>query len=165
MGFLEFTGAYDATQRNFDRLEALFAAPAQARVYKAAAQVIGTGGGGTACTFDSERWDNASIHSTASNTSRLIAPVTGLYRMGGFASFGPNSTGTRACWIQESAGGSRIAQTEGPGQATNTISLNPSCEWRLAAGQYVELFVYQTSGGNLDVTAEFWIVRLGAYAS
>ena len=49
----------------------------------------------TALTFNSERWDTDSIHSTVSNTSRLTAQTASKYDIKGNIKWASNSTGTR----------------------------------------------------------------------
>jgi hypothetical protein len=168
---LEFTGEYGPVQRNFDKLgPAVFAPVPQARVYGDTSIAIGSGAT-TAIAFNSERWDEGNLHSTGSNTSRLTAPVTGLYMIGGHFRFAANSTGVREGHIRVN-GSTFIAYAgdDDPGAAQPSY-FNLSTAYQLTAGDYVELTCFQNSGGNLDVVAsaqsspEFWMVRLAGFTA
>ena len=63
------------------------------RVYNSAAQSVGNGAD-VALTFNSERWDDAQIHDTSTNTSRLDAPETGRYVISGHRTFATSNGGT-----------------------------------------------------------------------
>lgn len=117
----------------------------------------------TAITFNSERWDNGAMHSTSVNTSRITIPSGGggKYLIGGHVSYDSNATGGRSTLIV--VNGSTIVA----GHSDNALTALPlnhsiSTMYPLSAGDYVELHVYQTSGGNLDIVAggnytpEFW---------
>lgn len=134
----------------------------RARVYNSAAESITTGTN-TALTFNTERYDTGGCHSTVSNTSRLTVPSGGggLYHIGGTITFAANATGDRALWIQLN-GATRLVQDLRRASGTFETSINVVCDYVLAAGDYVELYVFQSSGGNLNVNAssaytpEFW---------
>lgn len=123
---------------------------------------------GTALTFDSERYDNGDLHSTSVNTSRLTAPVTGLYSMGASIEWGINAVGIRQLLLRRNAGAFIVADLRA---AVSAIQQSVHTEYRLAAGDYVEVVVVQTSGGALNVladpafSAEFWMHRVGGYVN
>jgi len=136
-----------------------------ARVYNNAAITIGDSSW-TALTFNSERFDNDTIHSTVSNTSRLTATTAGVYQITGHLEFEGNDTGRRAARI--TLGGATVLALErdlAPAAAIN-CELNITTLYELAATNYVELEVYQNSGGDLDVevsanySPEFMMVRV-----
>lgn len=116
----------------------------------------------TALTFNSERYDTGGCHSTASNTSRLTVPSGGggVYHLGASVNFASNATGTRAAAIRLN-GATTLANVE-VGAQSGTLGLVVSCDYKLSAGDYVEVTVYQASGGSLNVTTnssfspEFW---------
>ncbi len=137
-----------------------------ARVYHNAAQAI-TSGATTASAFNSERYDTDTIHDTSTNNGRLTCKTAGKYLITANVEWAANSTGTRQCWIYLNnttiiAIDRRTAMTP-PGTTTNNISTI----YDLALNDYVELIVFQTSGGNLnlDVAAnyspEFMMQRIG----
>jgi hypothetical protein len=106
----------------------------------------------TALTFDSERWDTDSIHSTSSNTGRLTCTIAGKYLIIANIRFATNSTGTRAVNLR--LNGSNIAGvTQAGATGSNICLMHVSTIYDLAVGDYVEVTVQQTSGGNLNVEA------------
>lgn len=127
----------------------------------------------TSLTLDSERFDNASIHSTSSNTERLTVPSGGggKYLIGATAQFAANATGFRQ-WKLELNGtgatGTDICFTTEPTNSASVISDGvPVTLYSLAAADYVALTVFQNSGGNLNATVdannacEFWCLWVG----
>lgn len=162
---------WEQLKRNNDTVaKNLRPAMPNARVYNNA-NISTTTAANTALTFNSERWDSGNLHSTSANTERLTAPITGLYSIGGHAYFAANATGSRQISVRVNGSTYIAIQREAKGDATNVTVLSVETVYRLAAGEYVELVVQQTSGGNLDVTAaanyspEFWMVRLGGYTN
>lgn len=121
------------------------------RVYNNANISITTSGVSQALTFNSERYDNFAIHSTSSNTSRLIAPRTGIYSIFGHVEFASNATGLRSIVIY--ANGTTNIAVEGKTAVGGGLSTycSVSTIYALSAGQYVELLANQTSGGALNV--------------
>ena len=123
-----------------------------AHVYNSADETLATATD-TALTFDSEREDTDAFHSTSSNTSRLVAPVAGRYVLTVTVRFASNSTGYRMVYFKING------TTFIPGvQTANAISgavttLTASASYRFAANDYVEVYAFQNSGGNLAVVA------------
>jgi hypothetical protein len=122
-----------------------------ARVYNSAGETVPEGD--TALTFDSERYDNAELHSTSTNPSRLTAQQAGTYLITGHVNFVPASSGVRGLRMRLN-GGTFIAGSFVPsaGGLVDTV-LSVATVYHLAAGDYVELIVYQNSGGSLTVRA------------
>jgi hypothetical protein len=138
--------------------------PPAARVYNSANIAIATATL-TTLTFNSERFDSGDLHSTSTNTSRLTAPITGVYSFGGTVRFADNGTGIRQLAL--AVNGNQVAATQSAAAAAGFgFDLTVTTLYQLAEGDYAELQAYQTSGGNLNVTAaaplspEFWMVRL-----
>lgn len=113
----------------------------------------------TALTFNTERYDTAGLHSTSVNTSRLTAPVPGVYLIAAQVVWDTGTTGQRYLDLLLN-GATRIAAVDAgvsvsaglyPAMAISTV-------YRLAAGDYVEARVYQGSGGSLAVLVD------GAYS-
>lgn len=122
----------------------------------------------TAITFNSERFDVGSCHSTSSNTSRLTVPSGGggVYEIGGCVQYAANATGVRSTSVYLN-GTTPIAVNSLPSVAAVAFAHQVSCFYRLSAADYVELCIYQTSGGNLNIEAasnyspEFWFRWVG----
>ena len=128
---------------------AAWGTPHGARVYNDAAESIAPGA--TALTFNSERYDNGGLHSTASNTSRLTAQKAGKYSITGHAQFAANATGVRGLWLRLN-GATLIAGLYVPsvGAVLSSV-LSVETVYHLAGTDYVELLAYQDSGGDLSV--------------
>lgn len=160
-----------AVNRNTDMLRDAVNPPVvAARVFNSAAITL-TSGVGAVLTFDSERFDTGNLHSTVSNTSRLTAPITGLYLIGASVEFAANATGIRQFTL-------RLNGTTIIGVIDQVLSSAGGVTWlttdtiyRLVAGDYVEVVAAQNSGGNLNVNAsgnyspEFWMFRLSGYTN
>lgn len=120
-------------------------------------------------TFNSERWDTGSIHSTVTNTGRLTPPLDGLYLLTAHVSWAANATGFRQVGFLVN-GSATVGNTRT--MAVTTAS-EPTVQsvatlYRLSASDYAEVVVYQNSGGSLGITVasnyspEFSMVRIGA---
>lgn len=112
----------------------------------------------TAATFDTDNSDAYSMHSTSSNTSRIIAPAAGLYIVTANFAFASNGTGTRKAQLRKNAAGvstsgTSLGHTGGAPQTALQYFGSISAIVQLAASDYVELFVYQDSGGSLATVA------------
>ena len=114
-------------------------------------------------TFDSERYDTDTIHSTSSNTGRLTTKTAGKYGIiGNAAWFGDPSDATIYIRLN---GSTFIARSSIVGDYR---VMNVSTDYNLAVDDYVELVVIQGSGGALNITAnsnyspEFMMARVGA---
>lgn len=167
---LEHLGDGSHADRNFRTLAAAVSPPVpQARVFNSAA-IATTTAVVKVVTFDSERFDNGGLHSTSSNTSRLTAPITGLYEIGACVEFASNATGYREVYFTLN-GATAIAVDVRPAVNGQATVLPLSTQYRLVAGDYVEVNALQTSGGNLNVNAaanyspEFWMTRLAGYVN
>lgn len=109
-------------------------------------------------TFDSEHFDSNSMHSTASNTSRIKCNSDGLYLAVFKVTFDTNTTGIRRVQLRENAAGSSAGGTargvwNGPALSGENTVVGGSRLLRLNNTDYVEIFAYQDSTGALDVIA------------
>jgi hypothetical protein len=136
------------------------------RVYNDANFTHDSTGNYLAITFNSERNDTYSMHSTTSNTSRITFAVAGWYYIWGAAVFDANATGVRRLGVRL-GGSTYIAATNHTAASAGEASyLNISTLYYFAATNYIELMAYQNSGGNLDVlysssfTPEFSAIKL-----
>jgi hypothetical protein len=123
----------------------------------------------TAITFNTEQYDTDSYHSTSTNTSRLTIPTgkTGYYQINAATIFDLSSGGgIRNLRLYKNGtnffNGPDVSAPSGqyPGVSL-TVNLY------LSAGDYLELFAYQTSGASLNIyltnnDAAFQINYLGA---
>jgi len=120
----------------------------------------------TALPMDSEIFDVGGYHSTSSNTSRITIPSGkgGYYLVYVYLTVQSNSTGERLVKIYKNGafvdanGDPKIAvSTNGrPAQSMTTIM-------SLSAADYIEVYVYHNSGGNLNYENNYFGVQyLGA---
>lgn len=104
----------------------------------------------TALTFTTEDIDVASGHSVVTNTSRYTAVQTGWFRCDATAAFAANATGGRA--VRFAVNGTAVNASQGDLASPGVLSASVST-WAvvyMTAGQYVEAFCWQNSGGSLD---------------
>jgi hypothetical protein len=116
----------------------------------------------TDLTFNSERFDTDTMHSTVSNTERLTATTAGVYCIFANMGFASNTVGYRV--IDLKLNGStiicRVKKT--PTSAIGEADFVASCVYELDAADYVTCNVYQTSGGALNsVTTGNFIPEFG----
>jgi len=137
-----------------------------ARVYHNANQSI-SNTTVTALAFNSERWDTDTIHDTATNNSRLTCKTAGKYLIVGQVRFASNATGVRQVDIRLAGSttiGSGAMNAAGGG---NVTIMTVATVADLAVNDWVDLAVYQDSGGALNVLSsgdsspEFLMVRVG----
>ena len=136
-----------------------------ARAYNSGNVTIGTASW-TALTFDSERWDTDTIHSTVANTGRLTATTAGMYLISATITWTANATGNRGIRLMLN-GATQIATlrftTIDGANANQTVTT----VYQLSATEYVTVEVYQDSGGDLAVVAagnnspEFMMQKIG----
>jgi hypothetical protein len=106
----------------------------------------------TALNFNSERYDTAGMHSNSSNLSRVMAPVDGIYMVTLQVHWELNGSGSRALLLEKNgttvvARDRRLASTD----QINGPVFNVTNVLRLSAGDFVEAFAFQDSGGTLNV--------------
>lgn len=117
----------------------------------------GTSGTAALVLWDTEQYDTDTMHSTSTNTSRLVATTVGTYDVKVCVVWAANATGWRQVEIRKNAagsssGGTAIAQFRVPATATLAGLVFGSVDAPLAATDYLECFVTQTSGGSLATT-------------
>lgn len=112
----------------------------------------------TLVTLNSESYDSSSMHSTSSNTGRVVAPSAGYYLASAKVKFAYHATGLRAIVVNVNSGGAIGGGTIIAYHAQMAISSGSfdtpfmiATPVYLNANDYVEMFVYQNSGGNLNL--------------
>jgi len=105
-------------------------------------------------TFDTERYDNDTIHSTTSLTGRLVCVTPGVYCIAGYLQFAANATGNRHLTVRLN-GTTTIREVNSVAVSGIFTNLAVCFDYKLALNDYVELGVFQGSGGALAVTPEF----------
>lgn len=102
---------------------------------------------------------HAGMHSTSVNNTRVIPPLAGYYEITGNTTFAPNTTGFRTHTIGKN--GVRQAPEAGVYTASGlpagaNATLPPVTAVLSANGttDYFELFIFQNSGGALNITGD-----------
>ena len=121
-----------------------------ARVYNNAAQSI-PNAVSTALTFNSEYFDTDAMHDPlGSHPSRLTATTIGKYIVTANVGFAADATGIRSVGIKRN-GTTFIALQSWAGFVGDSNVVSVTATISMAVGDYVEVFVYQNSGGALNI--------------
>lgn len=135
-----------------------------AEAHRTATQSINDGTD-TVLLWTAEDYDTNSIHDTSSNTSRFVVPTggAGKWRITCNLLWTPNATGVRDLYFKKN-GTTRLQEDLNPAIASPFhTSNNLSIDILLADGDYIEAFVYQTSGGPLTVSVDFANPTMSAF--
>lgn len=119
-----------------------------ARVYNSSVVTVGNAAM-TAVTFSAARWDTDGLWSSG-NPSRLTCTRAGVYAMSGHVLFAVNGKGVRDARLVLNGTTPLAIQFSVP-QASLDHAVSVSTIYQLAVGDYVQLQVYQTSGGALNI--------------
>lgn len=136
-----------------------------ARVHNSVNQTL-TSGSRAFLTFDSERWDNDSIHSTSTNTERMTCKTAGKYIITGNVQISGHATGIRQISFFLN-GTTTLAMDRKEPEGTGTEHLSLTTIYDLAVNDYVDLRILQNSGGDLNTivntndSPEFSMIRVG----
>lgn len=123
--------------------------PPSCRAYRSSSQTGIVTATVTTILLDSESHDTDSMHSTVSNTGRVTFNTGGLYAVHAGVGIESNATGVRVAWLAlNGSDASRIVQSGVNAVNGDVTDLTLSTIYKFAAGDYVELHVYQTSGAN-----------------
>jgi hypothetical protein len=122
----------------------------------------------TTLGFNGEVFDTDAFHDNATNNSRLTVPTgkDGYYLVGFDGWFDTNASDVRFVRLLKN-GTTELARDGKAGISGNGTPLNFTTLVSLAAADYLQVQVYQASGGALDFlsTADwsprFWLVKVG----
>ena len=148
-----FTAGTPLAEGDLDILSddiAFLANPPKCRIYNSANLSI-PHNTATTLTFNSERQDTDTMHSTSVNTGRITMNTAGFYIVGISLEFASNATGTRR--VDVSVGATVIASEIDSAVSGDVTRKVVSTGYQFAAGDYVTFIVTQTSGGALNVNA------------
>jgi hypothetical protein len=104
----------------------------------------------TIVTYDQENYDTDNFHSTSTNTSRITIPSgkAGKYEIFANIIFAPNGTGDRYVSLLKNGNEQFRAYGAKPSSVSATTYTLYTVE-DLAVGDYLEIRIYQDSGGSL----------------
>jgi hypothetical protein len=125
----------------------------QADLQQSVAQSIPSGTA-TALLFDIESLDTANGHSTTTNTSRYTCQTGkgGWYNVTGVVGFAANGTGARQATIRTNAATIWAQVTVNAVTGGGGTGIYIGKKLFLAAGDYVEIFAYQSSGAAVSTS-------------
>lgn len=115
-----------------------------ASAFRSTTQTISTGGAGAAVAMDSELFDTDGMHDTATNTSRVTFNTAGIYFCEGLSG-----------WSADPVTGAAIIHKNGTAALSRSQLtadyrvMGVTCIRSFEIGDYIELVVYQASGGDL----------------
>lgn len=136
-----------------------------ARAYHSVAQKI-TDSTDLPVWFNSERYDTDNMHTTFINSLRLTCRTSGKYLIVAHLCFDSNPTGFRRLWILFN-GTAVIVLQQLDTVITGPLFLQVTTIYDFVVGDFVDCYVYQNSGGDLNVlsspqyTPEFMAQRIG----
>lgn len=149
-----------------DSMDFLWKPPA-AKVYHNAAQSMANNAVANVA-FNSERYDNDTIHDNVTNNSRLTCQTAGIYDIRAQVEFAHNVTGIRVLYITLNAI-TIVAELTlyAINAATVPTAMQVGCQYALSVGDYVIVQVFQNSGVALNIQAsnnyspDFSMIRVG----
>jgi len=135
-----------------------------ARIYHNANQSLSTTTS-TLLIFNSERYDTNGMHSGSSG--QLYCNIAGKYIISGNARFASDNAGDRMLIIYLNGTTAIGLQRVEAVEVAEHTTINVSTIYELEVGDYVELWAYQASGGDLNVevaanySPEFMMQKIG----
>jgi hypothetical protein len=166
-----FTAGQKLTSANLNQMSSVLSylsTPPQCSAYQSAAQSPANTAW-TVVTLDAELFDVANnydggsdspMHDNVTNSSRIYVRTPGKYEISGQVVFSSNATGSRQASIRINSNSDTTLATgsEAIGNKQSAVSgLATSVPFPvvivpLVAGDYIELFAWQNSGGALALT-------------
>ena len=131
----------------------LFSTPPSVKAVRTAVQSLATSTFSALAFTAADEWDTDSFHSTTVNNTRITVPtgLGGIYHMIGNLTYDLGTASQRYFSIKLNGSPDLAASninTVGTNGHVNTVSVM----YRLAAGDYIELSCFQSSGVALNIT-------------
>lgn len=106
----------------------------------------------TLLNFDTERFDTDAFHSNTVANTKITIPFDGVYTVSAGIEWAGNATGRRRVALQLNAGSFIASQSDQALADATAHRQTVTTTWSFVAGDFVQVSVVQTSGGNLNVT-------------
>ena len=132
---------------------------------KSAAQTL-SNATATAITFNGENFDTDAYHDNSTNNSRITIPAGkgGKYVVSARATFASNITDQRRIQLRVNGSATAIDLfNTSTGVAGEPFTMQTIRFLSLSAGDYVEMFAFQQSGGNLDLGGDLTVGDGGTF--
>lgn len=99
-------------------------------------------------------WDSDSFYDPAASTTRVTVNTPGCYDVKASVAWAGSAGGTiRVAWLHKNgSAATRYGSDARAPFAAAQVFCNISTEMQLNRGDYIELIVFQDSGGNLNIT-------------
>lgn len=129
-------------------------------LYQSSAQNFLTAGAG-AVVWDTEQWNTGDgMHSVSTNPTRITFPWTGKYYIDTQVSFVTNGIGIRELQVKVNAAGNVSSgvpwrDTHAAASSSEPLELMASFILPANAGDYMEVFARQDSGGGLNLNTGY----------
>lgn len=146
--------------------------PPACRVYNTAAETL-VNNTALALSFNTERYDTDTMHSTASQTSRITFNTAGVYDFGASVSVTGEADYTSVVVDIRLNGTTVLARdrllSDGAFSSNQPV-LSVGAQWKFSAGDYIEVVVTQentsansetTVAGGAPFSPEFWAAWIG----
>lgn len=135
------------------------------RAYRSSSTTIANGAL-TAIEYNAESYDTDNFHSTSTNPSRMTIPTGkgGYYALDVMLTYSDNSGGFRDLRFYKNGSELQMLRTAGQPNANALTGMFATYVGNFAAGDYLEVYGYQNSGGQLDIganTNSFTIYKIG----
>lgn len=121
----------------------------------------------TTVAFDAERWDTDTMHDTSTNNNRITFNTAGKYSVGFSGEWAADVNGERHAMIRVNGSTPIVERYDnaitGASLETHTVL---STVYSFSSGDYIEVRVFQNSGGSLDLvdtgfnSIDFWAQRI-----
>lgn len=108
----------------------------------------------TAISWSGVEYDSPGGSWSGGSGTRLVIPYDGVYRVGLAARFAANATGLRSATLKKNAA-TELWTASRIGLSVVSTELAFSGDFSLAAGDYLECLLAQTSGGALNAETPF----------
>lgn len=132
------------------------------RIFNSATQTIADAVT-TTCIFDTEIFDTDRLFDSVISNTQIVINTAGYYLIGATVRWNANAVGARTIRITKNAGNTIAWSIVAPTAVATVQSVMTL--YKFTRGDYIELLVLQTSGGNLDIGSNaeyspiFWVHR------
>lgn len=124
-------------------------------LWNSTALSVVSGNNSTVVPFDTTIMDSDNMHSISTNTSRITINTAGVYVFTGIVDWAANATGERECHIRKLGSNSNFVGQNcwQAASANDTRITTPTPPLPCAVGDWFEVYVFQTSGVNLNINS------------